>query len=356
MENTRKRGLMNYRYLHTSDWHFGASRRLTPRSLDYLERHKKALRSVIKLGIKEEIDFFIVAGDIFESAGTSIEEFLAAHEIFSEAADVAPVIVTAGNHDELAVGEFQTEWLRLLNIPNVHFISQPTLINLPIKGGSVAIAAIPWLGYKEQEKFDAVVAPLAQKADICMLHECFVGSTLDTGRISTTGVKVPYFPNVKYYALGDIHKYQKIDWDNCFFSGSPLQYNFGDKLPKGVILVEAKDDIHHATFKPIASGIELHNITSLDEIPADSPHWYKLRCEGAKIPRQLPECVKVVEPVAGKVVLPEVVTQVLANGEKQDVRVVDFSEGVESLLLSNGFNADEIKDSVEQVEKVVQSQ
>ena len=123
---------MPYRYLHTSDIHFGAGRRLTPKKLDYLERHKAVLQRVLKLAVKQHVNFILVSGDIFESAGTSIEELLAAYEIFSEMGEVCPVIATAGNHDELAVGQFQTEWLRLLNIPNVHFVSKPSLINLNV--------------------------------------------------------------------------------------------------------------------------------------------------------------------------------------------------------------------------------
>src|SRR5512146_2961747 len=111
-----------FKYLHTSDWHFGAGRRLTPKSDAYLQRHRKALQAVLKIALKENVDFILVSGDIFENASTTIEELLAAHQIFAMAGEIAPTVVTAWNHDELSVGKFQTEWLNLLSMPNVYFV------------------------------------------------------------------------------------------------------------------------------------------------------------------------------------------------------------------------------------------
>lgn len=348
---------MAFRFLHSSDWHLGASRNLTRKKLDYLDRHKKVLKEVLKVASEERVNFILISGDIFENANTTIEEFIAAYEIFTEAGQIAPVIVTSGNHDELSVGKFQTEWLNLLSIPNVHFISKPEVITLGTPIGDVQIAAIPWTGIKVQEEFETLVSQYTgPQVEICMLHECFLGVTLDTGLSSKSGVKIPDISNVRYYALGDIHKYQKCQLPNAWYSGAPMQYNFGDGLPKGVIVVDVDLNRNYTPrFIPIPSSIELHNISSLDQIPEASPHWYKLRCEASKLPRHLPDCIKVTEPVAVSLSLPKAV---LADNEKvvhSGMQAVDFTEGVEELLLSNGFDVPEINQATEEITKLVYS-
>lgn len=347
---------MAFKFLHTADWHFGAGRRLTPKSLDYLERHKAILHDVLKVAVKEQVDFILVSGDIFESASTTVEELLAAHEIFTLAGEIAPVVVTAGNHDELMISHFQTDWMKLLSIPNVVFVSKPEGVTIGHKGGPSHIAAIPWTGLKDQEKFNEVLVGQmgVGEVEIVMLHECFIGITLDSGLVSKGGVKIPNLPNVKYYACGDIHKHQRVQLPHAWYSGAPMQYNFGDQLPKGVIVVDVSDDrVYTPRFVEVPSHIELHNITSLNQIPKNSPHWYKLRCDAATMPKHVPANVKVIEPVPRKVELPQPVISEDGKEIEAGFQSVDFSEGVAELLESNGFNPEEIASSVAEVKAQV---
>lgn len=343
------------RFLHTSDLHFGAGRRLTPKSLDYLERHKRGIEAVLKTAVKEQVDFILVSGDIFENASTTIDELLAAHELFSMAGEIAPTIVTAGNHDELSVGNFQTEYLKLLSIPNVTFVSKPEVVKVSHRGQTTKIAAIPWTGYKEQERFDQLLAEVVTAdVPIVMLHECFIGVTLDSGLVSKGGVKIPNIPHVLYYACGDIHKYQRVQLPHAFYSGAPLQYNFGDQLPKGCLIVDVEGSVYKPRFVEIPQAIELHNITALDQIPAESPHWYKLRVDAANMPKHIPANVKVVEPVARKVDLPIPTVGTKSQDGKEGIEslaahAVDFTDGVAEILSENGFSQSEIQTTLEEV-------
>jgi exonuclease SbcD len=351
---------MAFKFLHTSDLHFGAARRLTPGSLDYLKRHEETLDRLLKVAVKERVDFILVSGDLFESASTTIPELIAAFEFFTKAGEIAPTVVTAGNHDELMVGEFQTQWLKMLNIPNVEFVSKPQVITLGHKGGPSHIAAIPWTGIKNQEQFDQLLYDVnlgVGEVEIMMLHECFAGVTLDSGLVSKGGITIPNIPSIRYFACGDIHKMQRLQvrgraiGGGAYYSGAPMQYNFGDLLPKGCMVVEVSDDrIYTPTFVEIPQAIELHNITSLDQIPAESPHWYKLRIDAANMPRHVPANVKVTEPIPRKVDLPQ---PVLEDGKEaiEGYQNVDFSEGVADLLSSNGFSPEEIASSIQEVKQ-----
>lgn len=195
-----------------------------------------------------------------------------------------------------------------------------------------------------------------------MLHECFAGISLDSGLVAKGGVSIPDVPCIKYFACGDIHKMQKVNvkgraiHGSAWYSGAPMQYNFGDVLPKGCLVVDVSDDrIYTTRIVQIPQAIELHNITSLDQIPKDSPHWYKLRIDAAKMPRHVPVNVKVVETIARDNPLPQPV--VGAEGEEilSGYQNVDFSEGVADLLASNGFNPEEIAGSIQEVKQQVAS-
>ena len=326
-----------FKFIHTSDIHFGAGRRLTPKSRDYLDRHVQHLMEIVKLAESKKVDFVLISGDVFEDSGTTIEELIAAFEFFQSLGKICPVICTAGNHDELTVNEFQTDFLESLKIKNVYFASSPQIINL----GIVSVLAVPWTGLKEQEAFNLLIEKhLTPEVEIVMLHECFKGISTDVGYKAIKGIQVPDFPQVRYYACGDIHKHQKLNLPHAYMSGAPLQQNFGDRPGKGVLLVQAEPQgIYEPTFIKIPSHIELHQINDVAEIPSNSPHWYKLVCEANKVPSSIPPEVKVVEPIPIKIELPTASTTELLD--KPYINI-DYAEGVDLLMQEMGYSEEAI--------------
>ena len=204
--------------LHTADWHLGAGRRLTKGSLDYLNRQVMIWREVIEVARREKCDGAMIVGDLAENAGTTIEEILALRKVLVEFGSVCPVLITAGNHDELSLGDFQTRWISLLDIPNVYVTQgQPDSVTLTSSGfrrtedsdwddtNLVKVLAMPWTGIKNQEEFDHKLKANYQGQQIVCLHECFAGIITDTGK-ALGGVIIPDIVGVRYFACGDIHK------------------------------------------------------------------------------------------------------------------------------------------------------
>jgi len=66
-----------------------------------------------------------------------------------------------------------------------------------------------------------------------------LGSVAENGRKLKSGVVLPEVLNfVNYWALGDIHKRQKVKGFNAWYPGSPIQHKFGDPDDCGVLIVD----------------------------------------------------------------------------------------------------------------------
>lgn len=359
--------MFDFRFGHTSDIHFGSSRNLKPRdSKDprpYLDRHVRHLDEMLKIFDAKKIGFLLMSGDIFEDKNTTIWELLAARSFFVTCGEMFPTIVTTGNHDELQKGKFQDEYLKLLQIPNVYFVSKPEVVCIGVpsstggKGGPVNIGAVPWTGIKEQEKFNEVLAPVFSQPDveIGMLHECFKGIVTDVGYRALKGIQIPDYPNVKYWACGDIHKHQRLNLPHAWMSGAPLQQNFGDAPGKGCVVVDVKGGEFKPKFHKIPSHIELHQIQSIDEIPENSPHWYQLKCEPNKIPMALPSNVVSVDPLPVKIEIPTNMEKESADPAEsgKPYLSIKYSDGVDLLMREMGYGDAQIEEEMKFIEDQV---
>lgn len=305
-----------------------------------------------------QIDFVLVSGDVFESSGTTIPEFLLAQSIFKQLAAHVPVIVTAGNHDELQRGEFQTYWLELLSIPNVRFISKPTNLCLNVrhteegKAGPVDILACPWTGIKDQDEFDRYVMQHMNPAtEIVMLHECFNGSILDNGKRFPFGIQVPDIPGVRYFACGDIHKPQRLNLKHAWFSGAPMQYTFGDDPEKGFLVVTSYvgQQEMDVKFERLVSPVELIKVYDPAKVDPSSPHWFALECPVDQIPLDRPNNLKRIHSLPVRVDMPEATAD--SPDTAQQIRV-DYAEGVDQVLGDLGYSVDEINEEAENIRRL----
>jgi DNA repair exonuclease SbcCD nuclease subunit len=345
--------MSKYRFLHSSDWHIGSCRNLRS---DYLARHEQTLMNVLEIGKKEKVDFFVISGDWFESKGTTIPEFNMLCRVLRRFAEFAPVVGTDGNHDELQAGEFQSRWLREQKLEGVHLFDKPTSLVLPLKTGTATIWAVPWCGIKDQDEYDRhILTGMPERVDVVMLHECFHGSVADSGRVMTGGIRVPDIPGVLYYALGDIHKYQRIattegDTSKAFFSGAPLQQRFGDQPNKGVVIVEIQDETAQHRFVPVECPIEMRIVRSIAEVDPKASVWYSLYCRADQIPLELPKNVVKLNPQPVKIEMPEATTE--EKVEYNQIRI-DYAEGVDQVMGELGYAPEEIHAEQESIRALI---
>lgn len=304
-------------------------------------------------------DFFLVSGDLFENLGTTIEEFLLAHRVFSQLGQLTIVVASDGNHDEREKGRFQSEWLQMLqkqginSIPNVTFCSKPRIVTVYPRGLEIKILVVPWTGIKVQDDFDKLImSHLEPGVEIVMLHECFKGSITNNGRPFPGGIEVPDIPDIKYFACGDIHIKQQINLKHAWFSGAPMQYKFDDDPNKGFLWVEKHSDKpdYKVQFEPLHCPITLKIVRDPKEVDPKAPIWYSLYCQADQIPLERPANLKKISPQPVRIEMPEATEGDAA--QPNQIRI-DYAEGIDQVMGELGYGAAEIQAEQESIRQLV---
>lgn len=258
------------KFIQTGDIHIGACRSLE----GYIERHKGVLTQIMDTAYNRGLPL-LITGDLTHSKTTTHEESFLLHWWFGEIEKrkIQTVVIT-GNHDHLN-GEFtQLDAFKCMPFKYIKIVTWHPDIHII---NDIGIICIPWRGYTTEE-FKKVVAeklPLVSqcKYRVVMCHECISGVKTDQGFVIIKGMALPKIVDIHYWAVGDIHNFQRTNVTNGYYSGSPTQFKFDDGLPKGILEV----DLAHPSKEPELIALTskpLKTISTVDEITEDA--YYKL--------------------------------------------------------------------------------
>ena len=89
------------RVLHTSDWHLGVAVRNHSRAAD----HDDVLAEIVAIATAAQPDLIVHTGDLFDGHRPAMQELGRAIKVVRALADVAPVVLLAGNHDSAVAME-----------------------------------------------------------------------------------------------------------------------------------------------------------------------------------------------------------------------------------------------------------
>ncbi len=254
------------RILHTSDWHLG--RTLHKQSL--AQAQESAMAHLCEVAQRERVDLVVVSGDVFDHAVPSAD----ALELFERTAagllQVAPVVVTAGNHDSLRrLGYGASLFAR-----GLHLCTRAEDAGRAVVFGDVRVYPIPYLHPETArvslasveeplpgthtavlaEAMDRVRADLAEhpgSRSVVLAHAWVTGgATSDSERDLAVGglgtVAASVFDGVDYVALGHLHRPQEVRHagrTRLRYSGSPLRYSFSEADDaKSVTIVDLDGD------------------------------------------------------------------------------------------------------------------
>jgi exonuclease SbcD len=284
--------------LHTADWHVG--RTIRGRSRD--EEHRQVLAEIAAIARDEQVDLILVAGDIFDTAAPAPAAEEIVYRALLDLAEVAPVVMVAGNHDNPARLRAVAPLLSLGRVRVGATIARPEDGGvLDLSDLSVRIAIVPFIGKRGIVRVEEIlrldqaerIGEYAERvADI--LGALTVGMTQDTVNLVITHLMVAggepgggertahlfdysvpalAFPgHLNYVALGHLHRPQKVPAPvPMWYSGSPLQLDFGEgEDRKAVVLVEAEPGLPViVTTKNLAGGRRLRTLRgSLAQIEA----------------------------------------------------------------------------------------
>lgn len=233
MKNTAK----NLTLAHVSDIHI------------YNRRyHKEFLQVANKLYTKiskARPDHILVSGDIFHVKGTmSPEAVQIAGDFFRSLADIAPTIVTVGNHDCLQsnLGRLDSisPIVSALNHPDLTYAKYTQVIDLDDKYD------ITILGILDEDEWENVKPRDNGKTHLVTFHGSVTGVTSDTGWVLEHGdIDFEILSQYDYGLLGDIHESQNVqDNDRFRYAGSLCQNNHGEKNNKGFLVWEFGSNDH----------------------------------------------------------------------------------------------------------------
>ena len=270
--------------LHTADWHVGK----TIKGQSRLAEHKAVLDDIVRIADTEQVDVVLVAGDLYETAAPSPDaEALVLKTLLDLRDTGAQVIVISGNHDNAARFEAMRPVFAALGVVVLGMPRRPAdggVIEVVGRSSdSVRVALVPFLSqrgiirteqlmgqdagdnvatYDERMRMmvSALCAPFADDAVNVVAAHCMVmGASLGGGeRAAQTymdyAIGAVAFPAYAHYvALGHLHRTQQIAGAApIWYSGSPLQVDFGEvDGPSNVLLVTA-DRKSPAVVRPVA--------------------------------------------------------------------------------------------------------
>lgn len=260
------------------------------------------LAELVGLASDHDVDLTVVAGDVFDSASPTP----AAEEIvwrsFLDLAEVSPVLVVAGNHDNPARLDAISP---LLMRAGVNVVGAP---RSPADGGVVTIddigvkvAMLPFVSQRSivraedimgsdpdqhagqyEDRLRRVVEALtadmtAETVNLLVSHLTVYGAVAGggerTAHIFGYAIPASLFPgHLSYVALGHLHRQQKMPHSSpVWYSGSPIQLDFGEVADqKGALLVKAEPGLPASVEElPIRSGRRLMELRgSLEQVLA----------------------------------------------------------------------------------------
>lgn len=259
--------------LHTSDWHLG--KRLLQHSR--LEEQELFLEWLLGQIIFQQVDFLIVAGDIFDSVNPPAKAVSAYYHFLNELTQKTScqVLIIAGNHDSGAHLEAPREilknhhvhvWGTLAEEPEEHWV-QLSSLNDPSK--YIQFVALPFfrthelLTWKkkllpEQEenellplinKFLQSVPRVHGRPTILIAHHLFgeyqlAGSEHLVSLSGLSSIPLSELKQFEYVALGHIHNAQTLSTKNphAQYCGTPIPLKFSELSERKVFSLEFEDE------------------------------------------------------------------------------------------------------------------
>lgn len=287
--------------LHTADWHIGQLFHEYDRSYE----HQMFLDWLVQILQTEKIDVLLISGDVFDISNPSAASIKMFYTFLNRSTAENPdlqIIITAGNHDSASRLEAPKP---LLESSKVHIIGwvekdaegkidyEKLLVPIHDVSGDVKVwcLAVPFLRMGDYPSIpgsanpytDSVTALYAEAFEQVQCKKKVGQSIIAMGHLHTQHAEITdldkterlimggvecipataFAPNIKYVALGHIHKAQKIGGqEHIRYSGSPLPLSFSELNYKHqVIVFDLGEEISHL------ESIEVPLFVPLQRVP-----------------------------------------------------------------------------------------
>jgi DNA repair exonuclease SbcCD nuclease subunit len=233
---------MGLNFLHGSDFHLGyVQYGLHERFVDFARTFKEFIR----YGLEHEVDFILIAGDLFEKRNINAPTYLQAYKVLSwlqeeceaRGREPIPVIAIEGNHD-LAYHRDRNSWLQILESQGLLRLlksSKGGALELDyVDVGGCRIFGVEYLGALALQSIPQVAEQIREinqgdeKFTVLMMHFGMEGYSKGemAGELPYNAL-LPLRECVDYLALG--HYHSQYDYDGWVYNGgSPEVTSFAE--------------------------------------------------------------------------------------------------------------------------------
>jgi DNA repair exonuclease SbcCD nuclease subunit len=237
------------RFLHTSDWQLGMTRRSLSEEAHarYTQARFDAIRTMGRTAKEKQCQFMLVCGDSFESNQVDRKTVARAVEALKEV--TVPVYLLPSNHDPLnAASVYRSSTFIEKKPAHVHIIENT--VPVPVGEGFELVGA-PWLSKRPNGNpiVDLINAlpPAGRIKRICAGHgiiDIFTPDKEAENVIAASKLEAAISEGkVNFIALGDRHSLTKVgSGDRIWYSGTPESTDFREDHSGFCQIVEMSDD------------------------------------------------------------------------------------------------------------------
>lgn len=241
---------MQTRFLHTSDWQLGVTRRfLGPEAqARWAQARFDGVRQLGRLARETGCRFVVVAGDVFES--NQVDRRTVSRACDALAAIPVPVYLLPGNHDALdAASVFACRAWRERKPAHVHVLDAAGAVWEPCPG--VEVTGAPWLSRRPLDDLVAGAAagfaPVTDRLRVMVGHGAVDALSPDRDNpalIRVAAAEQALRAGVYHYlALGDRHSFTRVESSGrIVYSGTQEAYDFDEVDPGHAAVVELSHD------------------------------------------------------------------------------------------------------------------
>ena len=263
--------------IHIADVHIRNFARLE----EYSEQLTKVVdkcKEIASKYDKEEVRI-VICGDLCHSKNTISNELIVFASFFlRQLEEIARVIVIAGNHDLIVENKSRTDTLTALfdtaNFENCIFLDS----ELDYKSGCAIDNNVVWCLYSIYEDFlrptnlDELKESHPNSKFIGLFHGQIIGSTLNNGYVSDSGLDGDAFDGCDCVMAGHLHKRQVLKRGDTeiVYPSSLIQQTYGETVSQHGFAVWNIENMSYE-FIDIDNDYGLYdiNIDNIDDIDKD---------------------------------------------------------------------------------------
>ena len=242
------------RFLHAADVHLDAQLQgLQARDGAPVEAlrdaTRRAFQNLVLLALREEVDFVVIAGDLFDRDCADIRSWLLAHKEFQRLRNAGiPVYLIRGNHDSLGEGSRRLEWPA-----NVHEFRADRPETVLLESASVALHGQSFAARAVTTDLAAAYPePVPGLFNLGLLHTSLTGD-VHHEPYAPTRPEVLKLKGYDYWALGHIHKFQRVQEEPAIvFPGCTQGRHVNEPGAKGCVIVTVEQRmVRDVVFHPL---------------------------------------------------------------------------------------------------------